>query len=123
MVLITLVVLVFYAYTRQTTDALITSQVDAIGQTIVSNAEMVYFYGDKAKTTLDFNFPEHIQRISLINNNELEFDLALNRGNVTQIYFSRVNLSGSFSSADVLPGNKQFVISQEGESVSIQRIT
>ena len=120
--LIILVIMIFYTYTHQTSDEIILSQVDALGQSIIANAETVYFYGPRAKMTLDITFPERVKRMYLINKRELVFELNLMKGNATQVYFSRVNVTGTFTQDDVIPGNKQFRLSTQGDEVAFQRV-
>lgn len=114
--------MVFYTYTHQTSDQIIQSQTDALGQSIVANAETVYFYGPRAKMTLDITFPQGVKRMYIVNKRELAFDLQMTQGNATQVYFSRINISGTFTAEDFLPGKKQFRLRTQGDEVIFERM-
>ena len=57
--------LIYYTYSADSTDAVATSQALQIARKVVDASESVYYLGKPSQTTLKLNFPEGIQSTNL----------------------------------------------------------
>ncbi len=85
--------ILYYTYTSNSSDEIITSQVNQIANKIVDAAEYVYFLGEPSQTTIKAYIPNKIVGASL-DNKEVLFNVSV-KGGVTEIVqLSSVNLIG-----------------------------
>ena len=85
---------VYYTYTADSTDAVAAGQSLQIARRIVDSAESVYYLGKPSQTTLKVNFPDKIDSINL-SNREVVFNVKTRVGMAEIVQVSAVNLSGS----------------------------
>ena len=94
-VLITLpLLLIYYTYISDTSDAVATSQALQIARNIVDASESVYYLGKPSQTTLKLNFPDRIYSTNL-SSRELVFKIKTKNGITDIVQVSDVNISGS----------------------------
>src|SRR3989338_4687878 len=83
----------FYSYTRESNIQIVDSQINSIGRNIVNMAESIYYSGEHSKTIMEFNMPENVNRILIISERELFFDVTTEFGNTDIVFFSDVNIT------------------------------
>ena len=93
----------FYTYSQQSTDELSDSQLTKIGRNIVDTTESVYYSGLNSKAVLDFNLPENVQSVIIIDGRELVFNMSTHFGVSEVVFFSSINMTtdGSNCNANV----------------------
>jgi uncharacterized protein (UPF0333 family) len=84
---------VFYNYSSDSTQEIVDSQVIQLGNSIVDSAETIYFSGKGSKTILEFNTPENIDTVSIIDGKELIFNITSSFGTTELVFFSDVNIT------------------------------
>ena len=84
----------YYTYTTNSRDEIITSQVNQIATRIVDAAESVYFLGEPSQTTIRVYIPNQIKGASL-DNKEILFNVSTRTGVSEIVQISSVNLTGS----------------------------
>ena len=91
--IITPTIYLFYSYTRESNIQIVDSQINSIGRNIVNTAESIYYSGEHSKTIMEFNMPENVNRILIISERELVFDVTTEFGNTDIVFFSDVNIT------------------------------
>ena len=86
--------LIYYAYSANSSDTVTTGQAMQIARKIVDASESVYYLGKPSQTTLKLNFPDKIQSISL-SNKEAVFKVKTINGVTDIVQVSAVNMSGN----------------------------
>lgn len=56
---------IFFSYTDEAQQNLDKSQIDKIGNDIISNIEKIYFIGEGNKITMKANFPDNIENLTI----------------------------------------------------------
>ena len=84
----------YYTYTTNSRDEIITSQVNQIATRIVDATESVYFLGEPSQTTIRVYIPNQIKGASL-DNKEILFNVSTRTGVSEIVQISSVNLTGS----------------------------
>jgi len=87
-------VFLFYKYTAESSDEIITYQVNQIANKIVDAAESVYFLGKPSQTTIKVNIPNQIAEASL-QNREVYFKVKVKNGYYDVLQVSSVNITGT----------------------------
>jgi len=85
----------FYQYSSTSNDQTIRGQIETIGNEILVNAESIYGLADGSLVSLDVRFPETIQDVIILNNNELIIKYELSTGFTEAVFFSNVDMSGN----------------------------
>jgi len=106
-------ILIFYEYTRATSDQVISSQVDQIARKITDNAESVYYLGEPSKTRIKVYMPENVEE-AIISNKEVTFRVKTQSGITDISHISSVNLSGDIA---ITPGIHYISIESKGDYV------
>ncbi len=86
--------LIYYTYSADSTDAVATSQALQISRKIIDASESVYYLGKPSQTTLKLNFPEGIYSTN-ISSKELVFKVKTQAGISEVVQLSPVNMSGA----------------------------
>jgi len=87
-------VIIYYTYTADSSDEIITSQINQIARKIVDAAESVYFLGSPSQTTLKVYIPSQIAGASL-GNKEVLFNISTRSGISEIVQVSSVDITGS----------------------------
>ncbi len=87
-------IIIYYAYSSDTSEAVASSQMLQIARAVVDSAESVYYLGKPSQTTLKLNFPENIYSTNL-SNKEVVFKMKTKNGVTDIVQISSVNMSGS----------------------------
>jgi len=82
----------FFRYSSQSTEQIIDSQINQIGNSIVDTAEIVYFSGENSKIILEINMPERVGDIYILANRELVFEISSEIGETEAVFFSSVGI-------------------------------
>ena len=93
--------IVYYNYSADSTEAIAASQALSIARKIVDSSESVYYLGKPSQTTLKFNFPENIIATNL-SNKEVVIKIKTRKGLSDIIQVSSVNISGSLPTSSGL---------------------
>ena len=86
--------LIYYTYTSDSSDAVATSQAMQIARKIVDSSESVYYLGKPSQTTLKLNFPDRIKSTKL-DNYEILFNVSTKYGIAEIVQVSSVNITGN----------------------------
>lgn len=87
----------FYQYSINSNDNAIRSQIETIGNQMLTNAESVYGLAEGSKISLEVNLPNKIKDIIIINQEELIIKYELSTGITESVFFSKIKLSGNIS--------------------------
>ena len=87
-------IILYYRYTSDSSDEIITSQINQIARKIADAAESVYFLGSPSQTTFKVYIPGQIDGASL-DNREILFNVSTKSGVSEIVQISSVNLTGS----------------------------
>ena len=87
-------IILYYNYTADSSDEIITSQINQIANKIVDAAESVYFLGEPSQTTINVYIPSQITGASL-DNKEVLFNVSTKGGISDIVKVSSVDLTGS----------------------------
>ena len=125
LILLMAVLYFFHTYSTSSGEEISYTQLNIIGNDIVSAAESVYYMGYPAKLTLDINMPTGVYNATIVRDwsiglNELEFQLE-NGQNLS--FFSEVNLNGTFTLASASQGAKRVVLEMRDENPDFVHIT
>lgn len=86
--------LIYYTYTSDTSEAVATGQALQIARRIVDASESVYYLGKPSQTTLKLNFPDKIYSTNL-SNREVVFKIKTINGVTDIVQVASVNMSGN----------------------------
>jgi hypothetical protein len=118
------VTIVFFDFLRSSSDQIIQSQVNRMGETFVDTATTVYNYNDGAMIIIDITMPDKIMNLNVSNNDTLEAKVGSPKGDTYLMYQFGFNVSAYFIEDDWSPGVKtfEFNCTNRGDNVSIRRI-
>jgi len=85
--------IIYYKYTTESRDEIVTSQITQIATKIVDAAESVYFLGEPSQTTIRVSIPNQISGASL-DNREVIFNVSGKSGISEIVKVSSVDLTG-----------------------------
>ena len=108
-------VLIYYTYSSNSSDSIAANEALQIARKIVDASESVYYLGTPSQTTLELNFPDKIQSVSL-SNREITFKLSTKSGIADIFQVSSVNMSGSVPTT---PGIHRITITADKGFVKI----
>ena len=86
--------LIYYTYSADSTDAVATSQALQISRKIIDASESVYYLGKPSQTTLKLNFPDGIKSTN-VSGSEVVFKIKTQAGISEVVQVSLVNMSGT----------------------------
>ena len=86
--------LIYYSYAADSSDAVASSQALQIARKIVDASETVYYIGKPSQTTLKVSFPDKINGTSLANY-EVVFRMKTKNGVTDIVQVSSVNITGN----------------------------
>lgn len=88
---------VFYGYSKNSNDMTIRSQINKIGETIITNSESIYGLSEGSLVTINLRYPKNIRDIYIQDNNELVIRYELTSGVNEAVFFSKIRISGNYS--------------------------
>ncbi|USN45286.1 MAG: class III signal peptide-containing protein [Candidatus Woesearchaeota archaeon] len=86
-------VMLFMNYANTSTDDVVSSQINRIGNALVDQAFSVYTFGEGSWTTLTLTFPERVDRLVINGGNELVISVFASGGVSESIFFSEVDVT------------------------------
>lgn len=107
--------LIYYTYSADSTDAVATSQALQISRKIIDASESVYYLGKPSQTTLKLNFPEGVYSTN-VSSKEIVFKIKTQAGITEVVQVSAVNMSGTLP---ISPGIHIVTIKAEDNYVRI----
>lgn len=116
--------MLFYNYSRESNEQLVSSQINRIGKNIINNAEEMYVIGKHSRITLDANLPETVESIfTTADGSELVITYNTPRGLTESVFFSDVKINGSSPGGNISSqfhsGMMQIKIESKGDYILI----
>lgn len=112
----------FYNYSKDSNERIVSSQINRIGNNIITNAEQMYTIGKDSWITLEVSFPESTIDAYIVDNSELVITYKTSRGITESVFFTDIPIEGTYSgnvSSEFHDGNMKIKIESEGDSVLI----
>lgn len=121
--------IIFLNYSKSSNDQVVSSQLNIIGSTIMSNAESMYVLGNESWITIEFNFPHNVKTVAINNNQEMYFAYATSKGTSYVVFFSeKFNISSSSVDCsnsciiDLSPGINRLKIKSTGKVITFTKM-
>jgi|FLOH01.1.fsa_nt_gi hypothetical protein len=114
--------MLFFNYTNESNEKLVSSQINSIGKNVVNSAGEVYTLGKGSFITLDMNLPESVVNIYTIGDYELVIEYRTGNGVTEAVFFSDVKIYGAYDgevSGDFHTGFMPLKIESMGGNVTI----
>lgn len=108
-------IILYYKFTTDASDEIITSQINQIARKIVDSAESVYFLGNPSQTTIKVYIPNKINGASL-DNKEVVFNVTTRAGISEIVQVSSVDLTGELP---ITPGIYSIILKARESDVEI----
>jgi hypothetical protein len=119
---------IFFDYSRASNSQVVASQLNIIGQTIMSNAEAMYVLGNESWITIEFSLPGSVTEAAISGGSEMYFTYDGPGGESQAVFFSqRFGISNSNTPCtatcylNFTPGLNRVRIKSGGNFVSIRR--
>jgi hypothetical protein len=111
----------FYEFLSQSSEDIISNQIDNIGNTFAENARKMYYYGNNAKINVDFSFPDKIYNMSIEQNSYLIINVNTQNGIKEFMFPLKINATGTFNESHFHQGYQSFEFKtiKQGEQVLI----
>jgi len=93
MLLIVSGAMLFYNYSTRSSDELMRSRIDLVGNDIMGSVERVYYIGENSWETIKLDVPETVRRIYVLNNEELVIEYDSHVGVSEAVFFSNINMT------------------------------
>jgi hypothetical protein len=122
MVILFLSSILLLNYAKYSTGNILYSRVNQIGNSMVTNANIVYTYGPPAKVVIEYNFPPLINDISVVNGHLLIIHTSILSNSTYSGFDSPANITAVFTQDDFTEGKKRFVIEAHEKYVEIRRL-
>ena len=116
MIVVFPLIFVFSNKASDSIDTVVDSQVTDIGNSIVDNAEIVYYQGEPSRVTIEHTFPDTITDIYTLGGEELVFVLHPDK---ELVFTTDVPINGSFGEQAFSAGRKNIKISAVDGYVNI----
>lgn len=118
----------FFDFSRSSEDSVISSQINRVGNDILSSAEQVYVIGNNSRVTLDLVLPDSLESVVIYDEVELVVSYYTQTGLSQAVFFSDVNITNGTARCHpspcpvpLGPGSNNVRISSRGDFVSVQR--
>ena len=115
MVLLIPLLVMFYNFRSESSDTIVSNQINQVGKKMTDTAETIYFLGEPSKTVIKTYIPAKVKSIT-IGNNELVFNISTRAGTDQMVFFSSVNITGTVS---ITEGQHNIRIESKGAYVEI----
>ena len=97
MILIVPGAMLFYNYSTRSTDELVRSKVDMVGNDILDSVERVYYIGENSWETIEVDVPDGVTWIYVLNNSELVITYSSHVGESEAVFFSDINMTAPYN--------------------------
>ncbi len=115
----------FGRFVQETSYTVTTSQVNKIGNYMVSTAKTVYHGTNGTVIVIEVNFPEGVTSLKIPKEtqDQLVFTIDIGGAQTEQVYYTDIPINGTFSSTDVTEGVKKlrFEAINNGALVQVER--
>lgn len=102
-------------YSAQMKDTLKFNQIESFSQSVITEAEKIYYSGEPARTIVKAYLPEGIEAIQ-VSDYFIVFNVSTNSGKAVTAFRSNVNLTGSISPN---PGLRVIYLNATSNSVAV----
>jgi len=112
----------FYSYSKDSNEQIVASQINRIGNNILTNAEQMYAIGKDSWITLEVSFPESTLDAYVVDNSELVITYQTSRGVTESVFFTDIPIAGKYAgnlSSQFHVGNMKVKIESVGNKVLI----
>lgn len=108
----------FYSFALESGDQITSNDIAIIGNDIINAAESAFYMGKDTRLTIEETFPDGIKNITLHqdwdnNFNQIVFNL---EDGSSMVYFSEVNINGTFQKEDYSAGLKRIRVESTNNS-------
>jgi hypothetical protein len=90
---------IFFQYSKSSSEKILKSEVNNIGNKIMTTAESVYSLGEGSMIRLELNFPDQISNVYIVGNSELVIRAEFSTGNTESVFFSDIPINGTINTA------------------------
>jgi hypothetical protein len=121
----------FYVHSQEATNQINSARLNRIGNEVLKQARTIYYTGESAKTTLNIDMPEGLERMYINSTaaiSQLVMIVQLGSQNHSLVYFSDVPLFFgnctdiyALNETFYVEGSKKLVIESCGTNVSLRR--
>jgi hypothetical protein len=108
-------------YANYSTGKIINSMIYQIGESMVTNANVINTYGPPAKIIVEYNLPPRIENISVVNGHLLLICTTISGDPSYSGFDSPANITAVFTKDDFTEGTKKFKIEAYKGHVEIRR--
>ncbi len=114
----------FARFVQESSYTVTTSQVNKIGNVMLSTAIQAYHGTNGTIIVIDINFPKGVKNMTIIDNQQLVFITDIGGALSENAYYSEIPINGSFNESDYSDGLKKFKFTavNAGSLVQIERI-
>lgn len=115
----------FGRFVQESSYTVTTSQVNKVGNYMLSTAKTVYHGTNGTVIVIEVNFPEGVTEMEIPETqDQLIFRIDIGGAETEQVYYSDVPINGTFNSSDVIEGVKKikFEAVNNGALVQIERL-
>jgi len=111
--------MLFYNYSIRSSDEVVNSNINMVGNDILDGVEKVYYIGENSWETIKVNIPKGVRRIYVLNQSELVIKYESHIGISDAVFFSDINMTNTLTCTG---GLSNFNISQH-PGLNVIRIT
>ena len=111
--------ILFYNYSTRSSDELMRSKIDMIGNDILDSVEKVYYIGENSWETIKVDMPENVRWIYVLNNYELIIEYESHIGVSEAVFFSDINMT---TPPAYKVGNRGFISDETHAGLNIIRV-
>ncbi|MEM4260561.1 MAG: hypothetical protein QXG00_04960 [Candidatus Woesearchaeota archaeon] len=120
---------IFFQYSKVSSEKILKSEVNAIGNKIKTTAELVYSLGEGSMIKLEIKFPNELVSIDIIGRSEIMITTEFSNGRSESVFFSDIPINGTMgipptiSIGQVHEGLNVISVKSKGNWVEISAIT
>ena len=93
--------ILFYNYSFGSSDEMMRSTIDLVGNEIIDSVEKVYYIGENSWETIRLDVPESVKNIYVLNNYELVIEYESKVGFSEAVFFSDINMTTPYAQGNI----------------------
>lgn len=120
---------IFYQYSKTSSEKILKSDINNIGNKMKTTAESVYSLGEGSMVKLEIKFPKEIISVNVVDRSEIVITTAFSSGPTESVFFSDIPINGttgtnpSISIGAVHEGLNTITVKSRGNWVEISAIS
>lgn len=116
----------FLSYSKNSEDAVVSSQINRVGTDIMQSVEEVFIIGNNSWVTLEVSLPSNVKNVTIYGESELVIHYFSQTGVSDAVFFSDINITNSTNCltecvVDLTGGKNSLRVSSLGDEVSLTR--